>query len=87
MSRLPVGIPSIPHLIRLVKWVYHQGMTAKTIAIKASRYRRLQDETEQARANLAAEIAKDCANGMSEYDAADAAGVTRMTVRKWLGKG
>lgn len=54
------------------------------------RARRRDDETQQAAANtravLRSAVASATSEGMTEQRAADLAGVTRLTVREWLGK-
>ena len=39
------------------------------------------------RGTLKAAVADACTHGMTEQRAADLAGVTRLTIRDWLGKG
>lgn len=57
------------------------------IAHWARKYRYRQQRLERIHENLKAAVRSGVAAGMTEQAAADAAGVTRMTIRKWLGKG
>jgi predicted transcriptional regulator len=58
----------------------------KHIAHWARKYRGRQQRLELIHDNLKAAVRSGVAAGMTEQAAADAAGVTRQTVRKWLGK-
>jgi predicted transcriptional regulator len=52
-----------------------------------ARYRRAKANTDTVRDELKAVVSAAAAAGMSEVQIADISGVTRMTVRNWLGKG
>jgi hypothetical protein len=52
----------------------------------ALRYKNRQADLDAAKENLKREILAALDGGMTEVDAADAAGVSRMTVRAWRGK-
>jgi transposase len=53
----------------------------------ASRYRRAKNKADKTREDLKAAVNAAAAAGMSEVQISELAGVTRMTVRNWLGKG
>lgn len=53
----------------------------------AGAYRIQQRRLDAARGDLVTAVKAASESGMSEYQIADAAGVTRQTVRVWLGKG
>jgi len=57
-----------------------------TLEKAAARYARAEEGREAARDALAAACAAAVAAGVSESETARLAGVTRMTVRAWLGK-
>lgn len=57
-----------------------------TLEKAAARYARAEEGREAARDALAAAVRAAVAAGMTESEAARLAGVTRMTVRAWLGK-
>ena len=54
------------------------------IETQAKRWRAAQERADREKARLVGLVADD--RGNSEYTLSDEAGVTRMTIRKWLGK-
>lgn len=61
-------------------------MSEAELAGRATRYARARAEYEQERLNLQAAVRDAVKAGMPEAEAARRAGVTRMTVRAWIGK-
>lgn len=62
-------------------------MTTDRLTEAAADYLSALGELQDRRAELADAIRAAVAEGMSEVEAAERAGVSRMTVRAWLGKG
>jgi len=57
------------------------------VGYRGDLYRAAQWEAQQKRKALITAVREANAAGISEYDLAIEAGVTRMTIRAWLGKG
>jgi transposase len=62
-------------------------VTDDEIRFRADKWREYQAVADSQRLTLIAAVRAAHANGVSEYALAKAAGVTRNTVRSWLGKG
>lgn len=56
------------------------------IETQAKRWRAAQERADREKARLVGLVADAHDRGNSEYTLSDEAGVTRMTIRKWLGK-
>lgn len=57
-----------------------------TLKRASRRWHQRRDDTQQARDALAQAVRDAIADGMSEAEAARITGVTRMTIRAWIGK-
>jgi transposase len=57
------------------------------VTVQAQAWQHDQRKADEQRGRLIAAVRAAHANGVSEYALAKAAGVTRNTVRSWLGKG
>ena len=56
------------------------------IETQAKRWRAAQERADREKARLVELVAEAHERGDSEYTLSDEAGVTRMTIRNWLGK-
>lgn len=62
------------------------AIARKRVAASADRHRIAVDQAAASRKILIATVRNAAIAGVSEYDLADLAGVTRGTIRAWLGK-